>query len=134
MVNESIRTGFRFSKRFTNIEKGIIQRIIGYELKKGNTQTNIKQILKDKGYSYWDKNMSYDIRRKEAVLYAKSNSAKKDAGEWFDKTFEIFRAKYKLSSGQANKIWKKAKENAIMRMLQAENEAEFWDLYKGLTL
>lgn len=133
MAKEVIKKGFKFSDRFNNNEKGKIQRIIGYELKKGNTQTNIIQILKEKGYSYWEKNMAYDIRRKEAILYAKSSSAKKDAGDWYDKTFEIFRSKYKLTSRQANKVWKKTKENAIMKMLQAENEKEFWDLYKGLT-
>jgi len=131
MTND-IRQGFRFSDRFTNKEKGIIQKTIGYELKKGNTQTGIMKILKEKGYSYWDKNMAFDIRRKESIVYAKSDSAKKDAGQWFDNTFEVFRKKYKLTSSQANKIWRKTKENAIMKLLKAENEKEFWDLYKGL--
>lgn len=127
-----VRLGFRFSKRFSNSQKSQISRIIGIELKKGNTQTNIEKILRSKNLGYWDKNLTYDIRRKEAVMYAKSNSAKKDAGDWFDKTFEIFRSKYKLTSKQANKIWLKTKENAQMRLLSAENESEFWDLYKGL--
>lgn len=131
MVNE-IRTGFRYSKRFTPQEKGVISRIIGSELNKGNTQTNIIKILRDRGYSYWDKNMAYDIRRKEAVYKSKSVSAEKDAGKWFDNVFEVFRAKHKLTSSQANKVWIKTQINARRQMLEALNEKEFWDLYKGM--
>lgn len=131
MTND-IRKGFRYSKRFSSGEKSAISRIIGTELKKGTSQNQIVNILKEKGFSYWEKNMRYDIRRKGAILYAQSESAKTDAGEWFDKTFEIFRDKYGLTSSQANIIWQKTQEKTRMKLALANNEKEFWELYKGL--
>ena len=118
---------FKYSNKFDSNQQRNVNRIIRNGVKENLTQKQIIKNLDDNNLHYWHTNVSYDIRRIHAGIYAESTSAKNDSYKWFDNVYEPFRKKHKLLSSQANELiyQMKIKSDKLTKM----EIREYWELY-----
>lgn len=124
--------GYRLSKRFTRKDRAQVLKQITRDLKAGKTSGQIIKGLRDKGLGYQDSKMYHDIRRKESSYQAKTPDARQRALRWFDKVYEPFREKNKLSSIQASRQWNRTVTQSYETVEQAEQGSELWQAFRDL--
>lgn len=118
------------SSKFTSKERQKALSIITRSVEKQLTSTEIINKLSNANLNYRKQNLLSDIGRKKATIRALTPEAREKANTWYDDILEKFRIDKGIKSRkEASILWNRAVEQTAVTVLEAKENAEFWDYY-----
>ncbi len=91
---------------------------------------DVYERAKAQGLAVRKQNLLSDFRRYQAIERSLTPETKERAEKWYEKVYEPFRQKYRMTAAQATKALKAIMEGTIETIEEAETAVGYAELYE----